>query len=139
MTAAIVALIVQLDGSPKVARQLAPIVVAAAARYQLDPRLLVAVVRNESRFRVDARGAKGELGLAQVKRNTMATRGYDHLPDGALLRPALNLKLGARHLARCRRICGGMAAPPERYLSVYNGRRYCRPSLYSKRVLARIR
>ena len=135
----VAALIVQLGGQPSAAAQLAPLVVKAAVRYRIEPKILVAVVRNESSFRPTARGALGELGLCQLKRETMATRGFDHLSDEALMDPALNLRLGARHLARARRICGGHAAPAAAWLSVYNGRKKCRPSAYSTRVLSRLK
>ena len=40
---------------------------AAAARYGLDPALVKAVVWRESRFRPEARGRAGELGLMQIR------------------------------------------------------------------------
>lgn len=39
----------------------------AAARYQVDPALVKAVVWLESRFNPNARGAAGELGLMQLQ------------------------------------------------------------------------
>jgi soluble lytic murein transglycosylase len=39
----------------------------AAARYQVDPALVKAVVWRESRFKPQARGSAGELGLMQLR------------------------------------------------------------------------
>jgi soluble lytic murein transglycosylase len=41
----------------------------AAALHDVDPALVKAVVWRESRFRVDARGGAGELGLMQLQEN----------------------------------------------------------------------
>jgi soluble lytic murein transglycosylase len=48
-------------------RKCAPQLLAAAQRYDVDPLLVKAVVWRESRFRPDARGAHGEIGLMQVQ------------------------------------------------------------------------
>ena len=42
----------------------------AAARYQVEPALLKAVIWRESRFDPGARGSKGELGLMQIMEAT---------------------------------------------------------------------
>jgi|GEM_PF-4135774 len=115
------------------ARLLAATIAVEAARYDLDPLLLVAVAAHESMFRRDAVGALGELGIFQIKRNTLATRGFDHLSDAGLMQPRINVHLGARHLAHVRRLCGN--APPIAWLSVYAGFRRCRPSPYSRAIL----
>jgi soluble lytic murein transglycosylase len=45
---------------------------AAAERYGLEPALVKAVVWRESRFRPDARGRAGELGLMQLRYDAAA-------------------------------------------------------------------
>lgn len=139
-TFAIAALILRLQGLPVAAgpaevraRLLAATIVEEAARFDLPPELLAAVAAHESMFRRDAVGKLGELGFFQLKRRTIATLGYEHLSDAGLMQPRINVHLGARHLARVRAICGN--APPIAWLSVYSGRRKCRPSPYSRAVL----
>lgn len=101
-----------------------------AARYDVEPEILAAVVMYESAFRPEVIGAVGELGLGQIRRG-LVTRGYDELTDEELLAPRMNLRLTARHLAFVRKICKG---EPIRWLSPYNGR-WCGESAYSKRVM----
>jgi soluble lytic murein transglycosylase-like protein len=114
-------------------------VVHAAKRYDLDPRLLVSMMFQESRCKPDATGKLGELGLMQLKRDTWALSGYNHLPDSELRMPALNIMLGARHLRRCLKKCGGFLAGA---LGLYSGlgmrKGVCRASSYSWGILARL-
>lgn len=42
-------------------------ITAATTRYDVDPALIKAVVWRESRFRAEARGKSGELGLMQLQ------------------------------------------------------------------------
>jgi peptidoglycan lytic transglycosylase len=44
-----------------------PQIRAAARRYGVDPLLVKAIVWQESRFKPDVRGRKGELGLMQIQ------------------------------------------------------------------------
>ncbi len=85
-------------------------VVEAATRFGLDPALVAAVIRTESRFRPDATSPKGARGLMQVMPDTgawVAARlelsGFqpDHLYD-----PALNITIGTYYLADLRREFG---------------------------------
>lgn len=139
-TAALVALILRLQGlhapgpAEVRARLLAATIATEAARYDLDPLLLAATIQHESGFRQDATGALGEIGYLQIKRGTLATRGFDHLSDVGLRQPRINIHLGARHMDRVRSICGA-TSPPLHWLSVYSGRHKCRPSPYSRAIL----
>lgn len=127
------ALFLFFNQTPKAreAARVAPIIYEEATRYDIKPETLAAVVAHESRFRKDARGGLGEIGLGQLKRGTLATAGYEHLSDEELARPRLNLRLAARHLAHAKKLCGGK---PVRWLSRYNGRK-CGPSSYSRKVV----
>jgi len=113
-------------------------VVRAAERYMVNPFVLVSQMRQESRCNPNATGKLGELGLLQLKRNTIATRGYDRLTDTQLRRPALNIRLGARYLRRCLDKCGGAIAGA---LSLYKGLRrvegICQNSSYAAAIIAR--
>jgi hypothetical protein len=116
------------------ARILAAQINHAARKAHVDPILLSALVARESSFNPHARGKAGELGYGQLKRNTVATRGYDNLTDEALMQPPVNLWLTARHMARARRLCGN--APPVEWLSLYRGTKRCRATRYSRAIVA---
>lgn len=72
-----------------------------ARRNGLDPFLVAALIRQESRFEVEARSSAGALGLMQLmpatarhlaQRRNLSTRG--------ILDPELNIRLGTRFLAQ---------------------------------------
>jgi hypothetical protein len=105
---------------------------AEARRYHVDPVLVVALIRHESRCDLRARGAKGEIGLGQILPTGNAIRGYAHLPVAVLEEPAMQAHLIARHLRKCLRICRGNARSA---LGVYSGRRRCGPSKYAEAVM----
>lgn len=110
---------------------LAPHVQHAAHRYHLRPSLLSALVRVESRCKVDAIGAKGELGLGQIKPETWAAGAYTR---AQLLTPRYNLLATARHLRRTIDLCGDERGG----IGVYSGLRTCRKgraSRYARAVL----
>jgi soluble lytic murein transglycosylase-like protein len=110
---------------------LAPHFQHAAHRYHLRPSLLSALVRVESRCQPDAIGAKGELGLGQIKPETWAAGTYTR---AQLLTPRYNLLATARHLRRLVNLCGDERGA----LGVYSGLRTCRQgraSRYARTVL----
>ncbi len=82
-----------------------------AQEYGLDPRLLYALLRQESLFNPDATSSAGALGLAQVMPATAAgIAGNLSLPDfqpGLLYRPVVGLRFGAYYLARQMRAFDG--------------------------------
>ena len=111
--------------------ELAPAFAKAAKRYDIPPALLVAVARNESNCNPSAVGKGGEVGLMQLR---PGTRAAGNVSMARLSVPAVNISLGARHLAACLLLCGDLAAA----LGVYSGRRTCaqgRASGYARRVL----
>jgi soluble lytic murein transglycosylase-like protein len=94
------------------------LVVETAHRYQLDPRLIAAVITVETKWDPSAVGAHGELGLMQIlpstgawlaERNGLST--YD------LRDPKTSIELGASYLA----LLVSEYGTPERALAVYNG------------------
>lgn len=131
------AFLIQICGSH--AAVYAKHVVDTAARYSLSPFVLASQMRQESNCNPHATGRKGELGLMQLKRFTLATRGYDHLTDQQLRSPAVNIRLGARHLRRCLNKCANSIVGA---LSLYKGLSridgICRSSNYAFEIIARI-
>lgn len=69
------------------------LVTAAAARYGLDPRLMVAIMRQESSFNPRAVSPKGARGLMQLMPATAARFGVRDIMD-----PVQNIEGGAQYL-----------------------------------------
>ena len=65
-----------------------------------------AVVRVESNFRANARGAAGEIGLMQLKPATARMMGYRGSTKG-LYHPETNIKFGMKYLAKAQKLGGG--------------------------------
>ena len=76
-----------------------------AGKHSIDPRLVRAVIFQESRFDPDCRGSKGEIGLMQLLPSGAVAdyvkyhkiRGYS---KKALTNPKLNLEIGCWYLSR---------------------------------------
>jgi hypothetical protein len=69
------------------------LIVSAAARHGVSPRLLRAVIRVESNFEHRARSRKGAMGLMQLMPPTARQYAVANPYD-----PAANIEAGARHL-----------------------------------------
>lgn len=105
--------------------ELAPLIRAAAAEAGLDACLVAAVCFVESRGRTDAVSPKGARGLMQLMPEAAsdAARALGlppPTPQALTCDPALNLRLGARHLAWTLEHEGGDI---ERALVAYNAGR----------------
>jgi soluble lytic murein transglycosylase len=76
----------------------------AADRHGLEPALVLGVIRRESNFDPDVRGADGEYGLMQVTR--IAARDWERVNrrtirfDRDLFDPELNVEVGTWYLAQ---------------------------------------
>jgi soluble lytic murein transglycosylase len=85
-------------------RRFDPLIVKIARGYNLDPRLVKAVVWRESRFQADMKGRNGERGLMQVSevaaRDWATAKGYLNFPSDELLIPETNLEVGAWYLSK---------------------------------------
>ncbi len=75
------------------AQSIEPLIVEAAMRYGLDPRILRAVCFAESRYRHNAISPKGALGLMQFMPDTAARYGLKNPFD-----PRAAIDAGARYL-----------------------------------------
>ena len=75
-----------------------------ANRMDIDPYLLVALVRVESRFNTNAESAVGARGLMQVMPETASWSakqiGIQDFNEGQLYQPGVNLLIGTWYLAR---------------------------------------
>ena len=80
-------------------------------RSGIDPLVLHAVIRQESRFQSDILSPAGAVGLMQMMPRTAAevARREKMLKPGRkeLLRPAVNIRLGAAYLSRLVKVYGG--------------------------------
>lgn len=77
-----------------------------AAQEGVPIDLAMAVVSVESRFRANARGRAGEVGLMQIKPATARGMGYRGSTKG-LYDPETNLKWGMKYLGEAHRLAGG--------------------------------
>jgi soluble lytic murein transglycosylase len=99
----------------------------AAARYQLDPALVKAVVWRESRFDPSARGRAGEIGLMQIRET--AAREWVDAEKGSqfqldhLAHPATNAMAGAYYLGKMLRRYARTDDPVPYALADYNAGR----------------
>jgi soluble lytic murein transglycosylase len=113
----------QAPGNPRVLRAIFPwpnraAVEAEADEFNVDALLLVAIVRQESVFDVQALSPAGARGLAQLLPSTAAltARGLDvaFFPEWITV-PDLNLHLGAAHLAELLQRFGRLEAAVAAY------------------------
>lgn len=77
-------------------------IIRAADRHGLDTGLAFRLVERESRFRVNALGDAGEIGLTQIKPST-AEQLRPGITVEQLYQPDVNLELGFTYLAQLRK------------------------------------
>ncbi|MFN8059208.1 MAG: transglycosylase SLT domain-containing protein [Vicinamibacterales bacterium] len=87
----------------------------AADAARIDPLLLAALMRRESRFEASARSAVGALGLFQIMPYTAAeigpALGLDVKTEERVLQPAVNAAIAASLVARLHRLFGTALSP----------------------------
>jgi soluble lytic murein transglycosylase len=85
-------------------RRFDSLIVKVAHEYDLDPRLIKAVVWRESRFQADMIGRNGERGLMQVSeiaaRDWATAKGVRDLRPEQMLTPEMNLEIGTWYLSK---------------------------------------
>lgn len=85
-------------------RRFDALIVKVGREYDLDPRLIKAVVWRESRFQADMIGRNGERGLMQVSevaaRDWAVAKGLPALRPEQMLVPELNLEVGTWYLSK---------------------------------------
>jgi soluble lytic murein transglycosylase len=108
-------------------RRFSPQIEAAARRYGVDPLLVKAVIWRESRFRPEARGTRGELGLMQIQEiaaqewadaGRIATFAHGHCLD-----PGTNALAGTFYLGKLLKRYSGTDNPVPYALADYNAGR----------------
>jgi soluble lytic murein transglycosylase len=74
----------------------------SAAKHQITPFLIAAIIRVETNFESDARSHKGAIGIMQLMPDTAAwivkTTNSNELKTEDLLKPAININLGSWYL-----------------------------------------
>jgi soluble lytic murein transglycosylase len=93
------------DGVPEeVLREIAHHVYAESKEHDVDYRLVLAVMKVESNFKLDAVSSKGARGLLQIKpslgRGIAETLGVTWSSDRILHEPDKNIKFGVYHLSQ---------------------------------------
>jgi soluble lytic murein transglycosylase len=79
-------------------------ILAAARRYRVDPALIKAIIWQESRFKAQARGKAGEIGLMQIREDAAfewadaeKIGGFSH---EQILNPEKNIHCGTFYLSK---------------------------------------
>jgi soluble lytic murein transglycosylase-like protein len=77
-----------------------------AGEYGVPVELAHAVIYTESKYRADARGRAGEIGLMQLKLATARGEGYSGSANG-LYDPETNIEYGMKYLGKAYQLSGG--------------------------------
>ncbi|HVR43122.1 MAG TPA: lytic transglycosylase domain-containing protein [Thermoanaerobaculia bacterium] len=96
----------------------------AARKNDLDPYLLMALIRQESAFNPEARSRAGAIGLMQLMPATgreLGNRLYAGFVESRLAHPDVNIELGSHYL---RRVVDMLDGNTELALAGYNGGPY---------------
>lgn len=104
----------------KHAFEIAHAVINEASHHKMDPFFLLAVIKTESHFRIDARGTSGEIGLMQVRPQTakwLAAQAGLSPEKINLYDPATNIRIGATYVSSLRKTFAGYSS---RYIAAYN-------------------
>jgi len=97
-------------------------VLREANKRELDPRLLLSIMKQESQFKSGARSPSAARGLLQLTIDA-ATKygkraGFDRVTEDMLYRPDVNIAIGAEYIAELSRMFAGL---PEAIAAAYNG------------------
>jgi soluble lytic murein transglycosylase-like protein len=115
--------------SPAATQQIVDHAFEAAAEFELDPLLVLAVIGVESRFDPEAANPSGAKGLMQVIPRFHLRRLAAHGGERAVLEPAVNIRVGTAILAEYIARAGSETAGLRRYVGAEDGP-------YARKVLA---
>ena len=71
---------------------------SASARHEVNPALLLAVAKQESRFSPGVRSIAGAIGLMQLMPATASSIAGEPLDEPELMQPSTNIELGAAYM-----------------------------------------
>ncbi|HJR08513.1 MAG TPA: transglycosylase SLT domain-containing protein [Pyrinomonadaceae bacterium] len=98
------------------------IILRASAKRNVDPRFVLAIMRQESGFRERARSAAAARGLLQLTMDIVAKygaqAGLQNVQEDDLYRPEVNVRVGVEYLADLFRMFPNL---PEAVAASYNG------------------
>lgn len=98
------------------------VIVREATKRKVDPRLLLAIMRQESNFRERAKSPAAARGLLQLVVDTASKyarrAGINNLQDEDLYRPAVSITIGSEYIADLQRLFPDL---PEAVIASYNG------------------
>ena len=97
------------------------IVIDASEKYNLEPALIWAVIREESHFRHDAVSRAGAIGLMQIMPSTgkdIASRLGLTITDNDLLNPGINIRFGTFYINS---MLNMFNADIDKAMAAYNG------------------
>ena len=93
-----------------------------ATKRNLDPRLILAIMKQESQFKAGARSPSAARGLLQLTidaANKYGKRaGFARVTEDMLYRPDVSIAIGAEYLSELSRMFAGL---PEAMAAAYNG------------------
>jgi len=82
---------------------------SASARHGVNPALLLAVPKQESRFSPGVRSIAGAIGLMQLMPATASSIAGEPLQEPELMQPSTNISLGAAYMRSLLQLWGGNA------------------------------
>lgn len=97
--------------APSTADRLAPLIVQNADRYNIDPLLIAATIRQESSYRSDVTSSAGAVGLTQIM-----PRYWQQSCPGNLYDESINIQCGTSILAKYEQSAGSW----KKALAYYN-------------------
>jgi soluble lytic murein transglycosylase-like protein/TolA-binding protein len=97
-------------------------IVKEASKRGLDPRLILAIMRQESQFKSNARSPSAARGLLQLTIDAAkrygGRAGVSRVSEDLLYRPDVSIAVGSEYLADLSRMFAGL---PEAMAAAYNG------------------
>ncbi|HLL72840.1 MAG TPA: transglycosylase SLT domain-containing protein [Pyrinomonadaceae bacterium] len=98
------------------------VILRATARHNVDPRFVLAIMRQESSFRERARSPAAARGLLQLTMDIVVKygkqAGLQNVQEDDLYRPEVNVRIGVEYLADLFRMFPNL---PEAVAASYNG------------------
>ena len=76
------------------------LIIESANNFGIDPNLVLAVIKVESNFNVDAKSPTNDFGLMQLNK-----KAFPEFTEQQLLNPKTNIYLGVKHLSDMKKQC----------------------------------